>query len=107
MYLILLLLSLTGAKHGRRAAWVGASGDQTYLRIDELLINAHTLSKSTIVANPSSIGLLTTDERGCSSVNCLMISRGDGSCRSFSDDNQAPLEGQAVCLDPVYDVLWR
>lgn len=47
---------LSGAKHGRRATWIGASGDQTFLRIDESLINVHTLSRSNIVANPSCIG---------------------------------------------------
>ncbi len=46
-----------GAKHGRRATWVGASGDQSFLRIDESLISAHTLSRSTIVANPNCIGM--------------------------------------------------
>ena len=47
---------IAGARHGRRATWIGASGDQTYLRIDESLINAHTLSKSNIFANNSCIG---------------------------------------------------
>lgn len=47
---------VTGAKHGRRATWVGASGDQTYLRIDESLINAHTLAQSNLIANHSAIG---------------------------------------------------
>ena len=43
-------------KHGRRATWVGASGDQTFVRIDESLINVHTLSTFSIVANHSCIG---------------------------------------------------
>ncbi|CAB1328278.1 unnamed protein product, partial [Coregonus sp. 'balchen'] len=29
-----------GAKYGRKATWIGASGDQTFLRIDEALINS-------------------------------------------------------------------
>ena len=45
-----------GSRHGRRATWIGASGDQTFLRIDESLINAHTLAKSNIFANNSCIG---------------------------------------------------
>jgi len=49
-------MSATGTKHGRRATWVGASGDQTFVRIDESLINAHTLANSSIVANQSCIG---------------------------------------------------
>ena len=46
-----------GMKHGRRATWVGASGDQTFVRIDESLINVHTLSSSSIIANQSCIGI--------------------------------------------------
>lgn len=44
-----------GPKYGRRPTWVGASGDQTFLKIDESLINAHNLTHSTVVANKSSI----------------------------------------------------
>ena len=51
---------VTGAKHGRRATWIGASGDQTFLRIDESLISAYTLAKSNIFANNSCIGKLKT-----------------------------------------------
>lgn len=40
-----------GPRHGRRATWVGASGDQTFLKIDESLINSVSLSKSTVTAN--------------------------------------------------------
>ena len=103
----MLAVCFPGAKHGRRAAWIGASGDQTFLRIDELLINAHTLSKSTIIANSSCLGLIVTAEDSSNNMNSLMISRSDGSCRNFTEKNQASLAGQALCLDPVYDVLWR
>jgi hypothetical protein len=44
-----------GPRHGRRATWVGASGDQTYLKIDESLINYLSLTRSTVMANKSSI----------------------------------------------------
>jgi E3 ubiquitin-protein ligase MYCBP2 len=44
-----------GPRYGRRATWVGASGDQTYLRIDESLINSLSLMKSTVMANKGSI----------------------------------------------------
>ena len=49
----------------------------------------------------------TVDEGSVSSHRCLMISRLDGTCRSFSAADQASLVGTAVCLDPVYDNLWR
>ncbi|KAF2975157.1 hypothetical protein EK904_003165 [Melospiza melodia maxima] len=34
-----------GSKYGRKATWIGASGDQTFLRIDEALINSHVSPK--------------------------------------------------------------
>ncbi|KRT79079.1 Regulator of chromosome condensation repeat containing protein, partial [Oryctes borbonicus] len=40
-----------GPRHGRRATWVGASGDQTFIKIDESLINTVSLAKSTVTAN--------------------------------------------------------
>ncbi|KFM80172.1 putative E3 ubiquitin-protein ligase MYCBP2, partial [Stegodyphus mimosarum] len=43
------LIPNIGTKYGRRATWVGASGDQTFVKIDESLINSHNLSKSSIV----------------------------------------------------------
>jgi hypothetical protein len=50
-----------GAKQARRATWIGASCDQTFIRIDESLINAHTLARSNIVASYSSIGKQAVD----------------------------------------------
>jgi len=46
-----------GREFGRRAVWVNCSADQTFVRIDESLINVHTLSTSTVIANQSCIGL--------------------------------------------------
>ena len=46
-----------GREEGRHAVWVNASADQTFVRIDESLINVHTLATSTVVANQSTIGL--------------------------------------------------
>ncbi|RXM27520.1 E3 ubiquitin-protein ligase MYCBP2 [Acipenser ruthenus] len=45
-----------GAKYGRKATWIGASGDQTFLRIDEALINSHVLATSEIFASKHIIG---------------------------------------------------
>ncbi|KAG8137644.1 hypothetical protein E2320_004879 [Naja naja] len=67
-----------GSKYGRKATWVGASGDQTFLRIDEALINSHVLATSEIFASRHIIGKRLED-----------------------------LQGFGVCLDPVYDVIWR
>lgn len=38
---------------------------------------------------------------------CLLINKVDGSCKTFNDSEQEDLQGFGVCLDPVYDVLWR
>ncbi|XP_013400127.1 E3 ubiquitin-protein ligase MYCBP2 [Lingula anatina] len=100
------LVAGIGMKCGRRATWVGASSDQTFLRIDESLINAHTLARSTLFANQSCIGLIPTGEDGGASIKCLIINRADGSCKSFNGSDQADLSHHSVCLDPVYDVLW-
>ncbi|VDH90727.1 E3 ubiquitin-protein ligase MYCBP2, partial [Mytilus galloprovincialis] len=95
-----------GARYGRRATWIGASGDQTFMRIDESLINAHILAASKVFANQTSIGLIPTGEENRAVMKCLMINKVDGSCRSFGGIDQIDLSKQAVCLDPVYDVLW-
>jgi len=44
---------------------------------------------------------------GRSNIKCLVISRLDGSCRSFNSPDQVNLVDHSVCLDPVNDVLWR
>ncbi|XP_070552183.1 E3 ubiquitin-protein ligase MYCBP2-like isoform X2 [Ptychodera flava] len=93
-----------GVQCGRRATWIGASGDQTYLKIDESLINAHTLSKSKVFASNDFIGVIPMDNT--SAVKCLMINSGDGSCRSFSGSDQVCLKDKCICLDPAYNVLW-
>lgn len=49
-----------GPRHGRRATWVGASADQTFLKIDESLINSVSLAKSTVIANKNSISMYPT-----------------------------------------------
>ncbi|XP_048243746.1 E3 ubiquitin-protein ligase MYCBP2-like isoform X7 [Haliotis rufescens] len=95
-----------GSRFGRRATWIGASGDQTFMRVDESLINAHTLARSNLFASQTCIGLIPKGEDSTAIMKCLMISKVDGSCKSFSGSEQVDLSDQAVCLDPVYDLLW-
>jgi E3 ubiquitin-protein ligase MYCBP2 len=52
-------------------------------------------------------GLIPTVDMGRLNIKCLMINRADGSCRSFSSSEQMSLIDHSVCLDPVYDNLWR
>ncbi|XP_043928839.1 E3 ubiquitin-protein ligase MYCBP2 [Protopterus annectens] len=96
-----------GAKYGRKATWIGASGDQTFLRIDEALINSHVLATSEIFACKHIIGLVPASISEPPPFKSLLINKVDGSCRTFSDSEQEDLQGFGVCLDPVYDVIWR
>lgn len=44
-----------GPRWGRRATWIGATGDQTFVKIDE--INSISLTRSTVMANKSCISM--------------------------------------------------
>ncbi|XP_074845195.1 E3 ubiquitin-protein ligase MYCBP2 isoform X7 [Carettochelys insculpta] len=96
-----------GSKYGRKATWIGASGDQTFLRIDEALINSHVLATSEIFASRHIIGLVPASMLEPPPFKCLLINKVDGSCKTFNDSEQEDLQGFGVCLDPVYDVIWR
>ncbi|KAG8179148.1 hypothetical protein JTE90_015337 [Oedothorax gibbosus] len=100
------LIHNVGIKHGRRATWVGASGDQTFVKIDESLINSHSLSKSSVVCSKTCIGIIPNQIEQASSFKSLVISKADGSCRSFNTADQLELKDSSVCLDSVYNVLW-
>lgn len=63
-----------GPKHGRRATWVGASADQTFLKIDESLINSTSLAKSTVIANKSSISKLSFCYSNFTTTNFFYLS---------------------------------
>lgn len=53
-----------------------------------------------------SLGHKYSSEEG-GSWRVLVINRSDGQCRSFNSTEQIVCRGQAVCLDPIYNVLWR
>ena len=103
------LIPNVGANLGRSATWIGASSDQTFLKVDESLINAKNLVGSSIMANPQQILLLPTfshDQKISANFKSLAISRQDGFCRSFNGPEQANFTGTTVNLDPLYNVLW-
>ncbi|XP_054276655.1 E3 ubiquitin-protein ligase MYCBP2-like [Macrosteles quadrilineatus] len=95
-----------GPRHGRRATWVGASADQTFLRIDESLINPFTLKQSTVMANKACLLLLPTHCELSKSFKCLVINKRDGNCASFQGADQVDFTSTAACLDPLYNILW-
>ncbi|XP_038063242.1 E3 ubiquitin-protein ligase MYCBP2-like [Patiria miniata] len=94
-----------GPQYGRKATWVGASGDQTFIKVDEALINPRMLENSLVFANQSVIGVVPRN--GAAGVRCLMLSRLDGTCNSYTEqDTSFNYEDTSVCLDPLYNVLW-
>ncbi|XP_046604041.1 E3 ubiquitin-protein ligase MYCBP2 isoform X2 [Neodiprion virginianus] len=93
-----------GPRWGRRATWVGASGDQTYIKIDE--INSISLTRSTVMANKNSIILLPNQNDHANSFKCLVINKRDGNCNSYSGADQVDFSHTASCLDPLYNVIW-
>ena len=95
-----------GAAHGKTVTWIGASADQTILKLDESLINAQNLVGATICANKHQVLLLPTHNKLPISFHSLCISRSDGFCRSFSSLDQVEWSGRVAALDPLYNVLW-
>ncbi|XP_054087808.1 E3 ubiquitin-protein ligase highwire isoform X1 [Zeugodacus cucurbitae] len=66
-----------GPSFGKKATWIGASGDQTFIKIDESLITTHILPKVNVVANKKTILLIPTIPL---TFHTLSINRRDGSC---------------------------
>ncbi|KAB7503617.1 E3 ubiquitin-protein ligase MYCBP2 [Armadillidium nasatum] len=98
-----------GPRMGKRATWIGASADTTFIKLDQSLINAYNFQSSAVVANANCIVLLPVNRKGKKKDDnwrCLVISRSDGGCKSFSSDTQADFTGQTVCSDPIYNVIW-
>ncbi|XP_015122961.1 E3 ubiquitin-protein ligase MYCBP2 isoform X2 [Diachasma alloeum] len=93
-----------GARWGRRATWVGAAGDQTYIKVDE--INSISLNKSTVLANKSCILLIPHQQEHSNTFKCLVINKRDGSCNSFTGNDQVDFNQCAACLDSLYNVIW-
>jgi E3 ubiquitin-protein ligase MYCBP2 len=99
-----------GPRYGRTASWIGACADQTLVKLDESLINVHSLSGASVAANARSLIILPTTDDGppqqSSAFSSLVINRQDGFCRSFNGSDQESFAGRPACLDPVYGVLW-
>ncbi|XP_014476551.1 PREDICTED: E3 ubiquitin-protein ligase MYCBP2 isoform X3 [Dinoponera quadriceps] len=93
-----------GPRWGRRATWIGAAGDQTYLKIDE--INSISLTRSTVMANKNCIILIPHQNEHANSFKSLVISKRDGTCNSYSGADQVDFSNCAACLDPLYNVIW-
>ena len=95
-----------GSAQGKSVTWIGASADQTIMKLDESLINAQNLVGATICSNKHQVLLLPTHNQQPTSFHSLCIARSDGFCRSFSSLDQVEWAGRVAALDPLYNVLW-
>ncbi|XP_037938854.1 E3 ubiquitin-protein ligase highwire [Teleopsis dalmanni] len=66
-----------GPSYGKKATWIAASGDQTFIKIDESLITTQMLPKVNVVANKKTILLIPTIPL---TFHTLSINRRDGTC---------------------------
>lgn len=59
MLLILLICyySGVGSSFGKRAIWIGANCNQTFIKIDESLITSQMLPSMRVTANKDTIGM--------------------------------------------------
>ncbi|XP_068159965.1 LOW QUALITY PROTEIN: E3 ubiquitin-protein ligase highwire [Drosophila tropicalis] len=72
-----------GPTYGKKVTWIGANGDQTFIKIDESLITAQMLPKMHVVANKKTILLIPSIHL---SFHTLTINRRDGSCTAHYRD---------------------
>uniref|UniRef100_A0A0K2UH48 RCR-type E3 ubiquitin transferase n=1 Tax=Lepeophtheirus salmonis TaxID=72036 RepID=A0A0K2UH48_LEPSM len=99
------LLPRVGPRHGRIATWIGASADQSFIKVDESLINAQSLVGSSIVSSRKHI-VLVPPSNNSTSFTGLVINKSDGYCRSFDGPEQADLSSMKITIDPCFNVLW-
>uniref|UniRef100_A0A8D8RF51 RCR-type E3 ubiquitin transferase n=1 Tax=Cacopsylla melanoneura TaxID=428564 RepID=A0A8D8RF51_9HEMI len=102
------LVAGVGPLYGKRAIWIAASGDQTFIKVDESLISTSSLLSSTLMANKQCIVLFPKGSKEARQFKCLVMSKKDGSCHNFNSEDQIDLVHNSVAaLDPVYNVLWQ
>ena len=93
-----------GSAQGKSVTWIGASADQTIMKLDESLINAQNLVGATICSNKHQVLLLPTHNQQPTSFHSLCIARSDGFCRSFSSLDQVEEESGGAQVVPGGDM---
>ena len=68
-----------GPNHRKKACWISASGDQTFIKIDESLVNASSLTKISVAANKNTIIFISNNE---GVPGCITINKQDGKCKT-------------------------
>lgn len=68
-----------GSNYSKKACWTSASGDQTFIKIDESLVNASSLTKISVAANKNTIIFISNNE---GVPGCITINKQDGKCKT-------------------------
>lgn len=68
-----------GPNFRKKACWISASGDQTFIKIDESLVNANSLTKISVAANKNTIIFISNNE---GVPGCITINKQDGKCKT-------------------------
>lgn len=68
-----------GSNYRKKACWISASGDQTFLKLDESLVNASSLAKISVAANKNTIIFISNNE---GVPGCITINKLDGKCKT-------------------------
>lgn len=72
-------ITAIGPNYRKKACWISASGDQTFIKIDESLVNASSLAKISVAANKDTIIFISNNE---GVPGCITINKQDGKCRT-------------------------
>lgn len=75
----LINFSGIGPNFRKKACWISASGDQTFIKIDESLVNANSLTKISVAANRNTIIFISNNE---GVPGCITINKQDGKCKT-------------------------
>lgn len=75
-----------GPNFRRKACWVSASGDQTFIKIDESLVNANSLTKISVAADKNTIIFISNNE---GVPGCITINKQDGKCKTHTMNQYA------------------
>lgn len=70
-----------GPTFRKKACWISASGDQTFIKIDETLVNANSLAKISVAADKNTIIFISNNE---GVPSCITINKQDGKCKTHT-----------------------
>ncbi|ETN59376.1 E3 ubiquitin-protein ligase highwire [Anopheles darlingi] len=95
-----------GPGTGRRASWIAASGDQTYIKVEESLINGAALAKYSVTADRTTILLIPCNQPQL--TGSITIDRRTGHCRAHRTNQfDARTELSAGSIQPVLKDAYR